>query len=175
MQTLSLVLLALAMAPVLVGWLGRWHTVSATTAAVLVAAVGWIALVSDDAEASSPGARALVLGLCALLAIGGGGPLTTAVFALVDGRTPDARSMTQAGNVLRGGTWIGALERAGVFATVLAGWPEGLAVVLGLKGIGRYPELRHGDSSGTAERFIIGTFTSVLWAVACAGIAWLLA
>ena len=57
---------------------------------------------------------------------------------------------------------------------MLAGWPEGLAVVLGLKGIGRYPELRHGDSSGTAERFIIGTFTSVLWAVACAGVAWLL-
>jgi hypothetical protein len=29
--------------------------------------------------------------------------------------------------------------------------------------------LRSADQSGTAERFIIGTFCSVLWASACAG------
>ena len=40
--------------------------------------------------------------------------------------------------------------------------------MLGLKGLGRYPELRNQEHTGTAERFIIGTFTSVLWAVACA-------
>ena len=76
--------------------------------------------------------------------------------------------MRRAGEVLRGGAWIGALERAAVFATLVAGWPEGLAVVLALKGLGRYPELRT-ETPGAAERFIIGTFTSVLWAVACAG------
>jgi hypothetical protein len=43
-------------------------------------------------------------------------------------------------------------------------------VVLALKGLGRYPELRT-DTEGAAERFIIGTFTSVLWAVACTGAA----
>ena len=36
---------------------------------------------------------------------------------------------------------------------------------------GRYPELRNQEDTGAAERFIIGTFTSVLWAVACAGLA----
>jgi hypothetical protein len=74
--------------------------------------------------------------------------------------------------VLRGGAWIGCLERAAVYGTLVAGWPEGVAIVLGLKGLGRYPELRNQDHTGTAERFIIGTFTSVLWAVACAGVVW---
>ena len=72
--------------------------------------------------------------------------------------------------MLRGGAWIGALERLAVFAGLAAGWPEGLAVALALKGLGRYPELRDRDAArGAAERFIIGTFTSVLWAAACAG------
>ena len=95
--------------------------------------------------------------------------MATAVFKLVDG--PDAAqpsSMATAGTVLRGGAWIGCLERAAIYGTLVAGWPEGVAIVLGLKGLGRYPELRNQQHTGTAERFIIGTFTSVLWAVACA-------
>jgi hypothetical protein len=95
---------------------------------------------------------------------------------LVDGRDRGrhAGSMRRAGEVLRGGAWIGALERAGIFASLVGGWPEGLAIVLGLKGLGRYPELRSGERTGAAERFIIGTFTSVLWAAACAGVVRLL-
>lgn len=73
---------------------------------------------------------------------------------------------------LRGGTWIGVLERIAVAATLLAGWPEGLAVVLAVKGLARYSELRR--PNGAAERFIIGTFASVLWAAACAGVAHLI-
>ena len=107
-----------------------------------------------------------------LLAIAGGGPLTALVFEAVDRREPADESLDGAAAVLRGGTWIGGLERAAIFATLVAGWPEGLAVVLAVKGLGRYPELRRRRtaSAGTAERFIIGTFTSVLWAVACAGV-----
>jgi len=60
------------------------------------------------------------------------------------------------------------MERAAVFATLGAGWPEGLVIILAVKGLGRYPELR---SPGAAERFIIGSFTSVLWASCCAGMA----
>lgn len=109
-------------------------------------------------------------------AVAGGGLLTAGVFRLVDGGSSARRdSMRSAGEVLRGGAWIGALERAAVYATLVAGWPEGMALVLGIKGLGRYPELRNQDHTGTAERFIIGTFTSVLWAVACAGVARLLA
>jgi hypothetical protein len=92
------------------------------------------------------------------------------VFAAVD-RHDHNRDVVEAADSLRGGAWIGALERAGVFATLAAGWPDGLAIVLGLKALGRYPELRSGDNPGIAERFIIGTFTSVLWAAGCAGVA----
>ena len=57
---------------------------------------------------------------------------------------------------------------------LVAGWPEGIAVVLAVKGLGRYPELRTAKNSAVSERFIIGTFVSVLWACGCAGlVAWL--
>ena len=109
--------------------------------------------------------------LAGVLAVLGGGVVTSSVFGLVDGMSAEHDdSVRKAGEVLRGGAWIGALERLAVFVTVLAGWPEGLAVTLALKGLGRYPELRT-ETPGAAERFIIGTFTSVLWAVACAGAA----
>ena len=115
---------------------------------------------------------ALALGI---VAVTGGGLLTAGVFRLVDGGSSARRdSMRSAGEVLRGGAWIGALERVAVYATLVAGWPEGMALVLGIKGLGRYPELKNQDHPGTAERFIIGTFASVLWAVGCAGVVHLL-
>jgi hypothetical protein len=108
------------------------------------------------------------------LAVGGGGPLTTSVLALVDRGNTRAQSTQQAGEVLRGGALIGSLERAAIYASLVAGWPEGLALVLAIKGLARYPELRSPDQptsvtpQAVAERFIIGTFTSVLWSVTCA-------
>lgn len=69
--------------------------------------------------------------------------------------------------VLRGGTWIGMLERFAITGGILAGYPETVAVVLAVKGLGRYPELReaHPDKrSPAAERFIIGTLASYIWA-----------
>ena len=87
-----------------------------------------------------------------------------------------------AGSVLRGGAWIGYLERAAVAATLLAAFPEGLALVLAVKGVGRYPELRDASSGAAArgaradapEEFIIGTLASLLWSAASAGTAALL-
>jgi F0F1-type ATP synthase membrane subunit c/vacuolar-type H+-ATPase subunit K len=108
------------------------------------------------------------------LALTGGGPLTTSVLSLVDRGNTRAQSTQKAGEVLRGGALIGSLERAAIFAALVAGWPEGIAVVLAIKGLARYPELRSPDQPASvtpqavAERFIIGTFTSVLWAVTCA-------
>ncbi len=86
------------------------------------------------------------------------------------------------GSVLRGGAWIGYLERAAVAATLLAAFPEGLALVLAVKGVGRYPELRDagdaarraGRSADAPEEFIIGSLASLLWASAAAGTAALL-
>lgn len=79
-----------------------------------------------------------------------------------------------AGSILRGGRWIGRLERLAVFASITAGYPNGLAVGVAVKALARYPELKS-TTSAAAERFIIGTFVSVLWACAWAGLArWIL-
>lgn len=110
------------------------------------------------------------------IAVGLGGILTTAVFRQVDhrdeaGRGDQSESVEAASEILRGGAWIGVLERAAVFAAVVAGWPEGIAIVLAVKSLARYPELQAGAASAAAERFIIGTFVSTLFAVGCAGAA----
>jgi hypothetical protein len=52
-----------------------------------------------------------------------------------------------------------------VAGAILAGFPEALAVVVAIKGVGRFTELA---SSEARERFIIGTFASLIWACACA-------
>ena len=125
--------------------------------------------------------RALLVPMLALAALGGG-PVTATVLHLADREDGRGRAGVEAAaSVLRGGAWIGGFERTGVFAALVSGWPEGIAVVLGLKGLGRYSELKSDGPSGgpepgatvqggVAERFIIGTFCSVLWAVACAGV-----
>ncbi|MCD4524898.1 hypothetical protein [Nocardioides sp. cx-173] len=169
-ETGALVLALLAAGAVAAAWgwtpAGRsiWPPASL---AVLAAALA--TAVPAELEGETP--VAVGVALAGLLAIAGGGPVTAWVFAFVDrqGGT-GAQSMQQAEEVLRGGAWIGGLERAAVAASLMAGWPEGVAISLALKGLGRYPELRNQENTGTAERFIIGTFTSVLWASACAGV-----
>ena len=64
---------------------------------------------------------------------------------------------------LRGGTWIGVLERLAVTGVVLLGHPEGVAVVVAVKGLGRYPELARNPE--VSERFVIGSLASLVWAV----------
>ena len=100
------------------------------------------------------------------------GPGSRGATGTGDGGYPTGRG-SSAGTVLRGGAWVGYLERAAISATLLAGWPEGMALVLAVKGVGRYPELVGPTSveSHAPETFIIGTLTSVLWAAACAGAA----
>jgi hypothetical protein len=75
------------------------------------------------------------------------------------GPSPEA---PDAAAVLRGGTWIGILERLAVTGCLLAGFPAGVAVVVAVKGLGRYPEIR--DNPGVSERFVIGTLASLVWA-----------
>ncbi|WP_127819579.1 hypothetical protein [Microbacterium sp. CPCC 204701] len=63
--------------------------------------------------------------------------------------------------VLRGGTTIGYLERIAVALGIISGFPEAIAVVVALKGIGRFSELAAAEAR---ERFIIGTLASLVWA-----------
>ncbi len=135
--------------------------------------------------AAAPPARGVMLALvvvaAAVAAVAAGGPLVLAVFRIArrtTTRTDDARDTEDRprsdgplrrgdDGPLRGGRVIGVLERAAVAAAVLAGWPEGIAIVLAVKGLARYPELREPQAS---EQFIIGTFTSVLWSLGAAAI-----
>jgi hypothetical protein len=159
---LTLAAVATAMAALVVRRASRVFAAATLALLVFTLTVAWLAnadVVTD--------ARPSVVLVAGVLAVAGGGPVTTLVFSFIG----DRERVRRAGDVLRGGAWIGALERLAVFATLVAGWGPGLAIVLAVKGLGRYPELRNDEDTGVAERFIIGTFTSVLWAAGCAGLA----
>lgn len=99
-----------------------------------------------------------------------GGAVTRCLLALADAssRSPTRRVSR---TVLQGGAWIGALERLALAAVLLLAWPEGVAVIVAVKSLARFPEIRAGQGTGAAERFLIGTFASLGSAAACAGVA----
>ncbi|MFF0813795.1 hypothetical protein ACFYVR_01340 [Rhodococcus sp. NPDC003318] len=164
MTALSLILLGVAAAaPILLSSKRIPHPVAP---AVTVLALGGAALAATATRPVTGFALGATLVLAVLAAATGGGPLVRAAFRIAV-RRDDSRPQPDAGP-LRGGRTIGVLERIAVAVAILAGWPEGLAVVLAVKGLARYPELREPHAS---EQFIIGTFTSVLWAIAVSGVA----
>lgn len=167
-------LLAGAALLALIGWLTPLPRLAVAVSTGLLATAAVLAA-GYGGGAPDPDLVVVLVSAAGLLSVVGGGPLTTVVFNLVDrpGTAPDD-TLEQAGEVLRGGAWIGAFERLAAFAAVVSGWPEGLAIVLAIKGLARYPELKADARSGIAERFIIGTFASVLWSLACAGVVILL-
>lgn len=136
--------------------------------AVLLTVAGALAWAGGDAatgivEVAAVGA--------VLAAVAGGGPIATAVLRAADPAAVGVSGGPQDPAILRGGAWIGVLERAAVAVSLLARSPDGLVVVLAVKGLGRYAELR---APAAAERFILGTLASALWAAACVGVAVLL-
>lgn len=69
--------------------------------------------------------------------------------------------------ILRGGTTIGYLERLAAALSIIAGFPAALAVIVALKGVGRFTELA---TPAARERFIVGTLASLLWSSIVAAI-----
>jgi hypothetical protein len=204
MTVVALVLLALTAAgPVLALLLRRrWADPTlpvAATSVVLLAGAAALAAAAGDVDGWRAAAGRVLAVVAATTA---GSDVVRAVFRLVrrdvdlhhapvpgrpqqpadaladaPARQPTAAPLEHpAGAVLRGGIWIGYLERAAVSATLLAGWPEGMALVLAVKGVGRYPELRgpQSNEANAPEAFIIGTLVSVLWAAGAAGSSWLI-
>lgn len=83
--------------------------------------------------------------------------------------------LVEAQKELPGGRWVGILERIAIYACIVSGFASGMAIVLAVKGLGRYADLKTTSESGTSrkgELFIIGTFASVLWAAMWAGVAY---
>ena len=70
--------------------------------------------------------------------------------------------------ILRGGAIIGVLERLAVCLAILTGQPVAIAYVVAIKGLGRFAELK--ETPVAAERFIIGTLASMLWAAGVAAV-----
>jgi hypothetical protein len=134
----------------------------------LLAATAVIAWAVDDPSDGLVQGATVAAVLAAVL---GGGPVATAVLRAADPAAVGIAGGPQDPAILRGGAWIGVLERAAVAAALLAGSDEGLAVVLAIKGLGRFAELR---APAAAERFIVGTLASGLWAAGCVGVALLL-
>lgn len=135
---------------------------------------GLLAVAAALAWAGGDAADGLAEGIvvaAVLAAVTGGGPVATAVLSAADPRAAGVTGGPQDPEILRGGAWVGVLERAIVAASLLAGSAEGLIVVAAVKGLGRYAELR---APAAAERFIIGTLASGSWAAACVGVAMLL-
>lgn len=129
----------------------------------------------------------LLWGALALLVAGGLGlPITLAVLRVAravdeqdkaavpaEGATPERDSEPgitppDKPGVLRGGLVIGILERVAVALAILLNEPVAIAYVVAIKGLGRYAELK--ETPAAAERFIIGTLTSLLWACTVAGL-----
>ena len=112
------------------------------------------------------------------LATAGGGPLVAFVLRVLvktpqrPGRhggivTENRKRKVGKGEteVLRGGTTIGYLERFALAGAVLVGQPAAVAIIVAIKGLGRFTEL---DSAAARERFIVGTLGSLIWAAVCA-------
>ncbi|SJM62905.1 hypothetical protein [Gulosibacter sp. 10] len=116
--------------------------------------------------------KALVIAVCGAIALLAN-PLIRMFLRRIEPPQPKAdERVLDAERTLPGGRWIGVFERAGVYACLVAGFPAGLAFIIAIKGLGRYPELRAQANPRVGELFIIGTLASMLWAAAFAGIAY---
>jgi hypothetical protein len=149
-------------------------------AAALPVGVGLLLLAFQlEVPAPHPAFRAALAIALVALGVIAGGPLAAFVLEIAShDRIPlgdnggilvekDDAPRDGTREVLRGGATIGYLERAAIIAGIVLGRWEVVAVIVAIKGVGRYSEL---DSAQARERFIIGTLVSFLWAGACAAL-----
>lgn len=171
--TIIAIAVAVTFAGVAIGRRRHWFVLPAV---VLVAAAIVVPLaVPFDAEGPWPSA-AIAIGFAALGVLAGS-PVVGLVLRFAQGGVElgdhggivvdDAEGATKTARkeILRGGTTIGFLERLALIGAVVAGQTVAIAVIVAIKGLGRFSEL---DDSRARERFIIGTLTSLIWAGACA-------
>ena len=153
---------------------------------VLLSIAGSLVVLCLIVVAVSPLTLPLLMGLVIALlgtALGvlGGYPITRRILevatrgtvvegdngGIVPSAAADEPAAATAREVMRGGTTIGYLERLAVVVAIIAGFPEAIAMVVAIKGIGRFSELATPEAR---ERFIIGTLASLLWACIVGGL-----
>jgi len=155
----------------------RDRTWLVAASAVPVAVILLVGVITGDFPGAHPViAAVLVISLTALGVIAGS-PIVALVLRLATrGSVPlgihggilvkDASTPAPDREILRGGSTIGYLERLALIGAVAAGQAAAVAVIVAIKGLGRYSEL---ENAQARERFIIGTLASLTWAGACAG------
>ncbi len=145
---------------------------------LVAAALVIVVVVPPSAIPALVGVPLTVLGIAA--ATIGGNPFTRRALDIATGdrvrETADGGILIVAADegvpenartLMRGGTVIGYLERVAAAIAIAVGFPEAVAAVIAVKGIGRFPELAESEAR---ERFIIGTVASLLWAGAIGAI-----
>lgn len=74
---------------------------------------------------------------------------------------------------LKGGRWIGPLERITLTGLLVAGAYPVVAALIAAKGIIRFPEMHEDRAEGNkAEYFLVGSFVSWTVAIIAAGLLW---
>jgi hypothetical protein len=167
--TIAAIAVALAFTAVAVGRNRHWFVLPAV-AVVAVAIV--LALALPYRAEGGWSSVAVAVGFAGLGVLGGS-PIVGLVLRFAQGGVElgshggivvdDDHSARK--EILRGGATIGYLERLALIGAVVAGQAAAIAVIVAIKGLGRFSEL---DDSQARERFIIGTLTSLIWAGACA-------
>jgi hypothetical protein len=194
-STVSIVVVAVAALIAAIAIDRRRHWLVVIPAAVVVVAIV-LSLAEVDPSAETAWLR-LSLGIgFGLIGVLGGSPVVGIVLRFAQGKVPlgehggivvsrddiddrddddrdgkKKRKLTAAATqreILRGGATIGYLERLALLGALAAGQPSAVAIIIAIKGLGRFSEL---DGSEARERFIIGTLTSLVWAGACAAAA----
>jgi hypothetical protein len=167
------VLLAIAVALAIIAVVRRQHWLAAFCAVPVGASI----VLSTLGYAAGLEAWVVIATGFGFLALGtiGGNPIAALVLRFATRATTlgthggilvmDANSPAPIREILRGGTTIGYIERFGLIVGMLAGQPEVIAVIVAIKGLGRFSEL---ENAAARERFIIGTLVSLAWAGCCA-------
>lgn len=153
----------------------RTHWLVLPVVALVAVAMLYAALGGGQPEPWA-GFRIAATLLLLLIGVVAGSPLVLVVLELAgSGAVPlgdhggilvsEAGARKEEREILRGGMTIGYLERLAIIGSALAGQFAAVAIVVAVKGLGRFSEL---ENSAARERFIIGTLVSIVWAAACA-------
>ena len=86
---------------------------------------------------------------------------------VADGCRPSLESggQDESGSSMRGGRWIGPLERILILLLASVEAPAAIAAIVAAKGVIRFPEISQDKAGQKAEEFLIGSFASWILAV----------
>ena len=79
--------------------------------------------------------------------------------------SPESGKQDEPGSSMRGGRWIGPLERILILLLASVEAPAAIAAIVAAKGVIRFPEISQDKAGQKAEEFLIGSFASWILAV----------